>query len=385
NTVSQTSSTPLIVNGVVGESVTLTLKSPVEEKIMSITWLHDGKSIIFIEPNEALNRVTDPKRKNRLKVTKSYSLQLSNLTMADTGTYSAQITTLTSSLFTSYDLRIFIHAELFTEYTAVPGGIQKHRGERYFSQRAEPSHLSLIQASSLHTGRLRNLQVVPHTKWSKNRTCEIHLTCSVENPNDNILFRWQVSGNTLQSEANLTISWDPKSFDEETYTCIAENPVSNSSSSVSVQSLCKSVTNEKNEHLDTMWIVVAVPSICIVVVIIVSLFVCRKKIGFLSSYLLSLLQGSRDLAFGTSTRLCLVSFNSLLSKPSVLTVRNLEYASFSPGNTVYAQVTHSNREMEIPKPVKNNDSTTIYSEVQQSREKAHLFQDNCPSQCHVSC
>ena len=107
NTVSQTSSTPLIVNGVVGESVTLTLKSPMEEKIMSITWLHDGKSIIFIEPNEALNRVTDPKRKNRLKVTKSYSLQLSNLTMADTGPYSAQITTLTSSLFTSYDLRIF--------------------------------------------------------------------------------------------------------------------------------------------------------------------------------------------------------------------------------------------------------------------------------------
>ncbi|XP_059758739.1 SLAM family member 6 [Balaenoptera ricei] len=299
NTVSQTSSTPLIVNGVVGESVTLTLKSPVEEKIMSITWLHDGKSIIFIEPNEALNRVTDPKRKNRLKVTKSYSLQLSNLTMADTGTYSAQITTLTSSLFTSYDLRIF--------------------------------------------RRLRNLQVVPHTKWSKNRTCEIHLTCSVENPNDNILFRWQVSGNTLQSEANLTISWDPKSFDEETYTCVAENPVSNSSFSVSVQSLCKSVTNEKNEHLDTMWIVVAVPSICF-------------------------------FQFSTQQTQCPAE-----------TVRNLEYASFSPGNTVYAQVTHSNREMEIPKPVKNNDSTTIYSEVQQSREKAHLFQDNCPSQCHVSC
>ncbi|XP_023971762.1 SLAM family member 6 [Physeter macrocephalus] len=314
NTVSQTSSTPLIVNGVVGESVTLTLKFPVEEKIMSITWLHAGKSIIFIEPNEALNRVTDPKRKNQLKVIESYSLQISNLTMADTGPYSAQITTLTSSLFTSYDLRIF--------------------------------------------RRLRNLQVVPHTKWSKNRTCEIHLTCSVDNPNDSILFRWQVSGNTLQSDANLTISWDPKSFDEETYTCVAENPVSNSSFSVSVKSLCQSVTNEKNEHLDTMWIVVAVSSICIVVVIIV-LFVWRKKIGFFQ--------------FSTQQTQC----------PGEQTVSNLEYASFSPGNTVYAQVTHSNREMEIPKPVKNNDTTTIYSEVQQSQEKAHLFQDNCPSPCHV--
>lgn len=54
-----------------------------------------------------------------------------------------------------------------------------------------------------------------------------------------------------------------------------------------------------------MWIVVAVSSICIVVVIIVLLFVWRKKIGFLSSYLF-LLQGSRDLAFGASKRLCLV-------------------------------------------------------------------------------
>lgn len=107
NTVSQTSSTPLIVNGVLGESVTLILKFPVEEKITSITWLHDGKSAVFIEPNEALNRVTDPKRKNRLNVTESYSLHLSNLTMADSGHYRAQITTLTSLLFTSYDLRIF--------------------------------------------------------------------------------------------------------------------------------------------------------------------------------------------------------------------------------------------------------------------------------------
>ena len=106
-TVSQISSTPLIVNGVLGESITLTLKFPVEEKITSITWLHDGKSIVFTEPNEELNQVTDPKQKDRLNVTESYSLQLSNLTMADTGPYGAMISTPTSSLFTNYDLRIF--------------------------------------------------------------------------------------------------------------------------------------------------------------------------------------------------------------------------------------------------------------------------------------
>lgn len=114
NTVSQTSSTPLIVNGTLGESVTLPLKFPEEEKIMSITWLHDGKSIIFIRPNKAqspLIHVTDPKQSNRLNVTKSYSLQLSNLTMADTGSYTAQITT-TSVVFYSYYLRIFSESKL---------------------------------------------------------------------------------------------------------------------------------------------------------------------------------------------------------------------------------------------------------------------------------
>uniref|UniRef100_A0A8D0ZJG6 SLAM family member 6 n=1 Tax=Sus scrofa TaxID=9823 RepID=A0A8D0ZJG6_PIG len=197
NTVSQTSSTPLIVNGTLGESVTLPLKFPEEEKIMSITWLHDGKSIIFIRPNKAqspLIHVTDPKQSNRLNVTKSYSLQLSNLTMADTGSYTAQITT-TSVVFYSYYLRIF--------------------------------------------RRLGNLQVVTLTERSRNETCVIHLTCSVEDPNDNVSFSWQVSGSMLPSEANLTVSWDPKNFRDETYMCIAENPVSNASSSVSVQSLCK--------------------------------------------------------------------------------------------------------------------------------------------------
>uniref|UniRef100_A0A8C3WH40 Ig-like domain-containing protein n=1 Tax=Catagonus wagneri TaxID=51154 RepID=A0A8C3WH40_9CETA len=197
NTVSETSSVPLMVNGILGESVTLPLEFSAEEKITSITWLHDRQSIIFIQPKEAqspLILVTDPKRNDRLNVTKSYSLQLSNLTMADTGSYTAQIAT-ASLVFYSYDLRIF--------------------------------------------RRLRNLQVVSHTESSGNETCAIHLTCSVEDPNDNILFSWQASGSTLLREANLTVSWDPKNFRDETYMCVAENPVSNASSSVSAQTLCK--------------------------------------------------------------------------------------------------------------------------------------------------
>lgn len=99
--------------------------------------------------------------------------------------------------------------------------------------------MSFIQASSLHTGRLRNLQVAHYTKLSENSTCEIQLACSVENPNDNVSFRWEVAGNPFHSEANLSVSWNPNSLSEVTYTCIAENPVSNLSSSVSDKSVCK--------------------------------------------------------------------------------------------------------------------------------------------------
>lgn len=124
-------------------------------------------------------------------------------------------------------------------YSRVSGRIQKHWGEGHFKQRAEPNHLSLIWVFSLHTGRLRNLQVANHTQLFENGSCEIQLTCSVENPNDNASIRWQVAGNTIREEANLTISWEPKNSSEKTYTCIAKNPVSNLSFSFSVQSLCK--------------------------------------------------------------------------------------------------------------------------------------------------
>nr|XP_010991393.2 SLAM family member 6 isoform X1 [Camelus dromedarius] len=320
NTVSQTSSSPLIVNRALGESVTFPLKFSAEENVTSITWLHNGISITFIQLNEKqspLKYVTDPQRKNRLTVTDSYSLQLSNLTMADAGFYKAQKTTVSSSVLSTYDLRIF--------------------------------------------RRLRNLQVVTHIERPSNVTCEIHLTCSVENPND-VIFRWQISGKTLLREANLTISWDPKNDSEETYTCIAENPVSNSSFSVPVQSLCKDVINEESEHMDIKWIIIVFSLICIVVIVIFVWLLVRK--GRLTGF------------FHLSTR---------QTQSPAETRRNLEYASFSSGNTVYAQVTPANRGTEIRTPLKNSDSPTIYSKVHQHKEEAHLLHVNHPSPCHISC
>lgn len=97
----------MLVKGVLGESVTLPLELPAEEEIQAITWLHDGTSIIFILANKAQIQVTDPKWKDRLKVTQFYSLQISNLTIADSGPYRAQITTSNSKNISNYNLEIF--------------------------------------------------------------------------------------------------------------------------------------------------------------------------------------------------------------------------------------------------------------------------------------
>nr|XP_035926375.1 SLAM family member 6 [Halichoerus grypus] len=305
NTASQDSSNPLTVNGVLGESVTLSLKLPVHQDIQSITWLHNGKSINFILPKAAPDSrilVTDPKRKDRLQLMEDYSLQLSNLATADAGLYCAQITTQTSTEFSYYTLQIF--------------------------------------------RRLRNLQIANHTWLSEIGTCEIHLTCSVENSNDTFL-RWQVVGNTSINEANLTISWDPRNSSEQKFTCVAENTVSNISFSVSTQSLCEGVLNMKN-HPDTKWIIIVVVVTLICIVITVELLVWRKKVCL--------------------WRTGIFHFSTPQTQSPAETIRNLDYVSVSPGNTVYACVTHPNRQTDILTPVKSSDYSTIYSTVHQYKE-----------------
>ncbi|XP_039695885.1 SLAM family member 6 isoform X2 [Pteropus medius] len=298
-TVSQTEETPLKVKGVLGESVTLPLKISAGEEIEFIIWLFNGTSITFLQPKKKLIQVTDPKRKHRLKITQSYFLQINELMMADEGLYRAQITTIDSSLIFDYSVRIF--------------------------------------------ERLRNLQVSNHTQIFENGTCEIHLACSVENPNDHISFRWQVSENILLQEANLTISWDSKNSSEQTYTCIAENPVSNLSFSFSVQSLCKSVFHEKNQYL-AIWFTTT----AFLLAFLVCLFFWKRKIAGSSCF---------------SARQTL----NLAENP-----RNAEDDPSSAGNTVYIQVTHPNTRKEIATSVENNDSSTIYSTVYQSNRATAL-------------
>ncbi|XP_008262438.2 SLAM family member 6 isoform X1 [Oryctolagus cuniculus] len=300
--VSQSSSTPLVVNGILWEPVTLPLQLPAKESVMIITWLHNGASIAVLQPNGRPGiLVTNPAWQKRLNFTQSYSLWLNNLTEAEVGSYSAQMTTENSVIFSNYTLRIF--------------------------------------------RRLRNLQITSHVQLSENRTCEIHLTCSVENPNDNAWLRWQTPGNTSLSEPNLTISWDPRNDSEHNYTCIAETPANNLSLTVSARGLCEGIFNKENERWDFTWIIIMAPLISIVIIVGI-IFWCKRR-------------GSLHLS-------------TQQTQSPVESMWNLEYTSGSPGSTVYAQVTHPSREKENLAPVKNNESVTIYSTVNHSKESKHI-------------
>ncbi|XP_023366565.1 SLAM family member 6-like isoform X2 [Otolemur garnettii] len=189
--VSQDSMTPLMVNRVLGELITLALKFPTEEKARSITWVYNGTSIAFIslrEDQSSEPHVTDPKLRERLSFTGCCSLQLSNLTTADTGSYTAQIATETSTKFFTYALRIF--------------------------------------------QRLPRPQAEVQTITYENGTCNAIFRCSVEEGRQGITYVWSAVGSgTVVSQMGsvLSDSWSLGDLDRN-YTCTVMNRVSNSSS-----------------------------------------------------------------------------------------------------------------------------------------------------------
>ncbi|KAM7336517.1 hypothetical protein ACRRTK_005010 [Alexandromys fortis] len=292
NEVPQSSTSPKVVNGVRGESATLLLELPTGKNSSVIIWQHRGReshdtALLIVQLNKSASpQITrmDPERGKRLNIAQSSSLQISNLTMADEGSYTAHISTNSRQYLFKYVLRVF--------------------------------------------ERLSKLEVINHTRLFENGSCEIHLTCTVENPNHTASIGWQASGNISLGDPNITVSWDPKNSRDQSYICHALNPVSKLSVSVSAQSLCTGVLTNENLHQYKEWLigfVVPIVTICIVIC------VCKKT------------RKRKDSSENTDT-------------PG------------SPGNTVYAQVTHPVKEREIPKSIKN-DSMTIYSKVNHSREK----------------
>ncbi|XP_027623435.1 SLAM family member 6-like [Tupaia chinensis] len=216
NAVSQSTSTPVVVNGALGKSVILPLEFPTggkAENITSIIVLHSGRSIAFINPREAGRaHVTDPKWKTRLNFIHPDSVQLHNLTMADAGPYSAQMRTENSSRLSSYTLRIF--------------------------------------------RQLRRPQVEVDSVISENGSCIATLRCSVEDA-DHVTYQWTPMGPwavVSQEGSVLSDTWCLHDLDR-TYTCMAQNPVSSHSSTpLLVGQLCTGSKAAEGTYCPVKWI-----------------------------------------------------------------------------------------------------------------------------------
>ncbi|XP_063109589.1 SLAM family member 6 isoform X2 [Cavia porcellus] len=320
NAASQSSSSTMVVNGVVGESVTLPVKFPAEKKIQAVSWSYNMTFIGICQPSEMTNTlILNPANNKKMNYTQSCFLHFSNLTRKDSGPYRAQINTLTfETLFFDFALRVF--------------------------------------------ERLHNLQVSHHIQLSGNGTCEIHLTCYVENPDDSVSFEWQLSENIFLNETNLTVSWDSKDSRDQSYVCTAKNSVSNVSFPVSAKNLCKDILTKDNLHWKNLtWIIICV----ILIITFILMIICKKKTDALH------LPTQRPGLEGDSE----ASGHLKVTPHPRGPLDNTELASISPGSTVYAQVTHSQPKVNILPHTKNNDSATIYSTVN------HFKQNKSTSSC----
>ncbi|XP_054979332.1 SLAM family member 6 isoform X2 [Sorex araneus] len=305
NPVPASSSAPLVVNGAVGETKMLPLNLT-GVNVSAVFWYHKQEAIAAISPGADgnLHAISPPKWKGRLTATSSFSVLLGPLTEADAGPYQAQIDKITLN----YTLRVF--------------------------------------------RRLRTLNVTHSVQHLENGTCELQLVCVLPgDTGDSVRFSWkEAHGDTVGTEANLTMSWVPTEPRGGQLSCTAENPISNVSVSISPAALC-AASGGVAAHV-TPWMV--------------ALFV-TVALGLLLAFLIFYLRKTR-----LRGNFC-VSTRQMPNPAPGQTPRNTEHVyNITSGNTVYAQVTHPTQETEVTAPKRDGKSSTIYSTVQPRLESRPL-------------
>ncbi|XP_049736945.1 T-lymphocyte surface antigen Ly-9-like isoform X3 [Elephas maximus indicus] len=182
-------SVPIEVAGTLEGFVTFPLTITVDTEIEHVVWTGPQNAIALAHPGGIT--ILDRSYQSRLNISsKSYSMQLSKLTLRDAGHYRAQINTKNSNSTTEKTFILHVYEQL-----------------------QEPR------------------VTVEHTV-SESTSCNLTLVCSMERERKGVLYSWTVVG-THASESfegsTLTISWMPCDPDVA-YTCIAKNPVSQISS-----------------------------------------------------------------------------------------------------------------------------------------------------------
>lgn len=202
-TVTAASGTPKEVAGALDGSVTFTLNTT-EIKVDSVIWTFKTLFLAIINKNGI---VKSKSYEERIVFLDRHSMKLSQLKKNDSGVYRAEIhiASLPSPFMQEYVLHVHEHLSRPTVNT--------------------------------------------DAQSSKDGTCILNLTCSVEQGGENVTYSWKAVGQTVNEfhdSANLSISWRLGEKDK-TIICTARNPVNSSSSTPFLaQKLCKDAAKDLN-------------------------------------------------------------------------------------------------------------------------------------------
>uniref|UniRef100_F6QA63 CD84 molecule n=1 Tax=Macaca mulatta TaxID=9544 RepID=F6QA63_MACMU len=189
----------ITVNGILGESVTFPVNIQEPQQVTNIAWT-SKTSVAYVTPGDSemapIVAVTHRNYYERIHALgPKYDLVISDLRMEDAGDYKADINT---------------QAEPYT--TTKRYNLQVYR-------------------------RLGKPKITQSLMASVNSTCNVTLTCSVEKEEKNVTYNWSPLG----EEGNVLQIFQTPEEQELTYTCTAQNPVSNNSDSISARQLCADI------------------------------------------------------------------------------------------------------------------------------------------------
>lgn len=175
------------VVGALDGSVTFNLNTT-GIKVDSVIWTFKTLFLAIIEDGGVIS--ISPRYKERIVFSDNHSMELSQLKKDDSGAYRAEIHS--ASLLSPFTQEYVLHVHEHLSRPKVNIGGQS----------------------------------------SKNGTCILNLTCSVEPGGENVTYSWKAVGqavNEFHDSANLSISWR-LGEKIKTIICTARNPVSSSSS-----------------------------------------------------------------------------------------------------------------------------------------------------------
>ncbi|XP_037363917.1 T-lymphocyte surface antigen Ly-9-like [Talpa occidentalis] len=286
---------PVVVAGILGGSVTLPLQLLPGQRVESVSWKSRSaaKTIATVTLGEAGRPDTfeqiEARYRGRVRaVGPGSSLQISNLSREDAGSYRAHVNLRDSPVTHTWEYRLWVY-ELVTQphvkmssrvgenghcttiltceaegggdsvsYSWTPLGprtVVSGKGS-VLSVSSRPGDDVLIftcvvknpvsNSSSVPVRvlpscaeRLQKPNITASSLIMENGMCSLTLICSLKHAGEDVQYKWEPQGlGTVVSHGGTTLRVSWKSGSSDSLNCTTRNPVSQSSSSVLASSLC---------------------------------------------------------------------------------------------------------------------------------------------------